>query len=416
MVFQQRNGRIDRYGQERIPQIVYLMTTSANEDIRGDLRILELLTQKDEEATKNIGDPSIFYGVFDAAQEELITAAAIQNKLTPAAFEQKMKQTTAADLLNFLQGSAPVSSGAEARQSCRQLPRLFPDDFAFTEEALTALEKRETLQAETNKGDRLLTVTVGKDLRRIFKVLPPEALPADGRLRLTTNRTMVKDAIKRARSAQKGQSRWPDVHLLWDLHPFLEWLNFQLLLNFKRDEAPVMRLAGNLSESESIFLFQGEISNQQGQPVIHEWFGVSFDGATVQGILSLEDILKRTKLDSKTYPNPGDLSVSARIENNLTDAVDAGHNHLEGRRTAYVAEYKERLKTERTRLSTLQSRQLDFLDQLFADTGLVGANRQRKLSKQQNIAKTFKSHLDWIEKTLTLSSDAYLRVLAVFVG
>jgi superfamily II DNA/RNA helicase len=51
MVFQQRNGRIDRYGQERIPHIVYLMTKSANEDIRGDLRILELLTQKDEEAT-----------------------------------------------------------------------------------------------------------------------------------------------------------------------------------------------------------------------------------------------------------------------------------------------------------------------------------------------------------------------------
>lgn len=416
MVFQQRNGRIDRYGQERIPQIVYLMTTSANEDIRGDLRILELLTQKDEEATKNIGDPSIFYGVFDASQEELITAAAIQDKLTPAAFEQKMKQTTAADLLTFLQGGAPVPSGAEARQSCRKLPRLFPDDFAFTEEALTALEKRESLQAESNKADKLLTVTVGKELRRVFKVLPPDAIPNDGRLHLTTNRTMVKDAIKRARSAQKGQSRWPDVHLLWDLHPFLEWLNFQLLLNFKRNEAPVMRLAGNLSESESIFLFQGEISNQQGQPVIHEWFAVSFKGAAIQEILSLDDLLKRTKLDSKIYPNPGDLSVSARIENNLADAVDAGHKHLENRRTAYLAEYKERLNLERTRLSALQDRQLDFLDQLFADAGLVGANRQRKLSKQQNIAKTFKSHLDWIERTLTLSSDAYLRVLAVFVG
>src|SRR5690606_17283943 len=33
MVFQQRNGRIDRYGQEKTPQIVYLMTESAHEKI-----------------------------------------------------------------------------------------------------------------------------------------------------------------------------------------------------------------------------------------------------------------------------------------------------------------------------------------------------------------------------------------------
>ena len=34
MVFQQRNGRVDRYGQERTPHIVYLVTESANETIR----------------------------------------------------------------------------------------------------------------------------------------------------------------------------------------------------------------------------------------------------------------------------------------------------------------------------------------------------------------------------------------------
>ena len=32
MVFQQRNGRIDRYGQKRTPQIVYVVSKSANED------------------------------------------------------------------------------------------------------------------------------------------------------------------------------------------------------------------------------------------------------------------------------------------------------------------------------------------------------------------------------------------------
>ena len=58
------------YGQPRQPHIAYLCTESKNEKIRGDLRILELLSEKDEQAQKNIGDPSAFLGVYDEHQEE----------------------------------------------------------------------------------------------------------------------------------------------------------------------------------------------------------------------------------------------------------------------------------------------------------------------------------------------------------
>ena len=63
MVFQQRNGRVDRYGQTATPQIVYLVTESANPTIRDDTRILEVLMAKDEQAYRNIGDPSVFMDV-----------------------------------------------------------------------------------------------------------------------------------------------------------------------------------------------------------------------------------------------------------------------------------------------------------------------------------------------------------------
>ena len=60
MVFQQRNGRIDRYGQSQQPLIRYLLTDSSNQKIKGDNRILEVLIEKDQQAGKNIGDPSEF--------------------------------------------------------------------------------------------------------------------------------------------------------------------------------------------------------------------------------------------------------------------------------------------------------------------------------------------------------------------
>ncbi len=46
MVYQQRNGRVDRYGQAFQPQIIYLFTETTVEKIRGDLRILEILEKK----------------------------------------------------------------------------------------------------------------------------------------------------------------------------------------------------------------------------------------------------------------------------------------------------------------------------------------------------------------------------------
>jgi SNF2 family DNA or RNA helicase len=69
MVFQQRNGRVDRYGQAQAPQILYLFTATQVKKIRGDLRILEILQQKDEQATLNLGDPAAFLNVYDPDKE-----------------------------------------------------------------------------------------------------------------------------------------------------------------------------------------------------------------------------------------------------------------------------------------------------------------------------------------------------------
>ncbi len=74
MVFQQRNGRIDRYGQSRQPLIRYLLTDSDNPKIKGDNRILEVLIEKDAQAGKNIGDPS----EFSQEEGEAITAELIE--------------------------------------------------------------------------------------------------------------------------------------------------------------------------------------------------------------------------------------------------------------------------------------------------------------------------------------------------
>jgi len=70
ITLEQRNGRIDRYGQEHAPQIHYLLAVPASERLRGDLRVLERLVEKEHEAHKNLGDVRSLLGLQDAQAEE----------------------------------------------------------------------------------------------------------------------------------------------------------------------------------------------------------------------------------------------------------------------------------------------------------------------------------------------------------
>jgi hypothetical protein len=414
MVFQQRNGRIDRYGQERQPHIAYLYTVPHHPEVRGDVRILELLMQKDEQAAKNIGDPSVFLGVFDAHEEEQMTGRAIEEKLAPAEFNQRMEKAVEDDLLSILLGDAPAPAGQTAQSHCRTFPSLFTDDLTYFREGLSALNPSVDLQADFDPERQLVTVTVNDDLRRTFRALPGEAIPEDGRLHLTTSRERVKKAIKDSRAEE---SNWPNVHLLWDLHPVMEWLNFKLMVAFGRKQAPAIRLAGALSPGESLFLIQGEIPNRKGQPVIHQWFAVHFEGQRYAGILPLEDLLRRTQLGTRAYPNAGEFEIPIAVHSLLPDAVGEARHYMSARRRAFEDDLQARLQEVIRNLAGLQDRQLSFLELEYPeDQTLIGARRNKKLERKRHIGEIFSDHRRWVEDTLTTEDSPFLRVAAVFLG
>ncbi len=96
MTFEQRNGRIDRYGQEVQPQIIYLSTQCRQERIHNDFRILQILGRKQEQARHNIGDPAILVGANVADEQEEYVSAAMERGDLPAAVEADMDRKIAA--------------------------------------------------------------------------------------------------------------------------------------------------------------------------------------------------------------------------------------------------------------------------------------------------------------------------------
>src|SRR5690606_38894317 len=67
---EQRNGRIDRYGQKRRPQITTLLLQPASERFSGDVRVLTRLVEKEHEAHRTLGDSASLMGEYDVAAEE----------------------------------------------------------------------------------------------------------------------------------------------------------------------------------------------------------------------------------------------------------------------------------------------------------------------------------------------------------
>ena len=67
---EQRNGRIDRYGQRHPPQITTLLLNPETEAFSGDLRVLSRLIEKEHEAHTALGDAASLMGKYDVGAEE----------------------------------------------------------------------------------------------------------------------------------------------------------------------------------------------------------------------------------------------------------------------------------------------------------------------------------------------------------
>ena len=196
MVFQQRNGRVDRYGQAQEPQILYLFTATHVEKIRGDLRILEILQQKDEQANLNLGDPASFLNVYDPDKEVEKVSEFMASDMTPAQVsatldaQQANAQANAGDWLLQLFGgaAAPATVQPLAPQSSDYIaawPGLFKDEYDFARAALTQLAPaRDWLQWSTNDAAQGLAITAPPDLQERLLQLPCEVRSSNDRYEL----------------------------------------------------------------------------------------------------------------------------------------------------------------------------------------------------------------------------------------
>jgi len=407
MVFQQRNGRVDRYGQEQEPEIYYMQTSSTDEEFKGDNRILDILIKKDDQAAKNIGDPSAFMNVYSIEKEEEIVANAMETKKDADTFEKELDANIEDSEFDFF---AALNESMEEKPKVAVIEygaslSLYEDDLSYTTNALKYIQQFQKIDARFD-GDRIeLYASELEDLKYRFKMLPSEVIPDKWHFILSNDLKTINSEIKNSR---KNETAWPNIHYLWEQHPLLEWIKDKLLSNFNRQEAPVLTL-NTLEENEQIFIISGLIPNKKAQPVIDEWIGVKFVGNKFDSVLTLSDVLEQTKLNTKKFPNSAIDYELESIKANLPVAIQEGTKYIQVQRDRYDDAMSTELLKQLDELDRLKVRHMGQLEMDFDQ-------ESKKVERQREIDKIFKDYHNWIKETMEIEREPYIQVIAVLRG
>jgi superfamily II DNA or RNA helicase len=436
MVFQQRNGRVDRYGQKHPPQIVYLFAQAVTDGVKGDLRILEILQAKDDQANANLGDPSAFLNVHDPDREVQKVEGFMADGMQPEAVDALLDANAArtddneGDALMALfstalgLSAAPADEPAEPKHepmreavpeavvstssvdAIAEPHSLFDSDYHWAKTALTLLTAQQQADDGTpfaqwshSDAEQTLSLTAPLDLADRLRQLPREVQDSNHRYALCASRQRVMDAMEAARQARAEDDTWPQLHYLWPQHPILEWLADRVLTTFGRHKAPVIQTP-HLRPGEQAYVLMSLVPNRKGQPLLVDWQVAT---STVNGASAMPFTLEpfdafaqRAKLRAGGLANVNTARPPPlqSLQAGLPQAVAAMRQHMQARQQAFAAESEARLQGTLRRLEALQSRQMQQLE-LHLEKQLETVRRGKFERRSQVIRRVFDDYRQW---------------------
>lgn len=431
MVFQQRNGRVDRYGQAFQPQIVYLFTETDVEKIRGDLRILEILERKDDQANVNLGDPASFLNVYDPDKEADKVSGFMAKGLSPEQVETTLDTEQQSDAENGGDWLLKLFGGTDATEGSGDIAApvapnslasivapvsLFAGEYQFAKTALTQLcLPNPIVQWEYEDAAQTIVITASLDLQERLRQLPREVQASNDQYVLCASSDRMAQAIEQARQAKSEDDTWPQLHYLWPQHPIVEWLGDRVLTAFGRHSAPVLQ-SPKLATGEQAFILMSLVPNRKGQPLLAEWQVACRSGATASFRLeSFDNFIARAGLQAGTLANSNKTLPMDELQLALPGAVNAMQAHMTVLQSAFAAEMKVRLEGTLADLERLQSKQVVQLT-LQLERVIEGVARSRFEQRTRQINRVFDDYRLWVADTLTTEPQPYIQVLAAVCG
>ncbi|MFN4762710.1 DEAD/DEAH box helicase [Gillisia sp. Q332] len=413
----QRNGRIDRFGQTKTPYIYYLVGRSESKDVQGDIRIIERLKEKEEEVHKSLGDAGGMMGVFDAIGEEDLVKKALAKSNAAVLEEKEVQNEHDGDW--FTEMLLDTSHSVKEVTKDEGFESFYQDDFQYYSSLIDELKRtddRLIKYIDVDPTAKTIEIEQFEDLsvNGVLYDLPEEAFPKNNEtFKLTTDKNIVEKAIVLSR---KKQNQWPQFQLLYDLNPIAKWMQYKLLGQVDRGKALVARLRDPLPKNMAWFVFQGITSNQQGKPMFSKTFvvGKSFDGKNSVSLETFQEFLIQYRLKDTLSELETTSDQLVILKSLLSEAVVTAkkvyklklQGDLEDEMEEKLEHYQEKLnKWLRNSESQME---LKFGSE---ETGNISFHKK----KRQNEVNHVKEQMDkFYQEYFQLENEPFLRVIAVF--
>ena len=339
---QQRNGRVDRYGQMEPPQIAALLLDTKQGGYVGELHVLTKLINRENEAHALLGDVGSLIGKHTVSGEEDEIRRVIQNR---AGFDDVVKspeQVASADaqseedlidlwMSGFGLDDEP-SEGPVSDPSAPHTTSLYASEINYLEDAL-----KEAFYGAPEKplGANGVAYELGKngvaelappeDLRRRLDVLPQDYL-ADRKVRekflLATNTAVGNEILRNARTGQDG-STWPKAHFLGPLHPVTDWAADRALASLSAGQ--ITAIAGEVDIPT--VLLMATLTNKRGQVVSRAFVTVA-GGMLPKTIEDPVAWLRSVGLTENAI-NPETLTLPDNAQELVASSVEVAGNQLQ---------------------------------------------------------------------------------------
>jgi ERCC4-related helicase len=398
---EQRNGRIDRYGQAVSPEFRALILTAdvpwRRDEERGETLTLDdrlvgaRLLRREEQAHEietGEGSAEAVTGLYnDKKEEDRLTRDLIKGGTVERSIKQS-QQESGGVLAGLLAGAnarladptaAPATLGkAPVRQA--DVPHVFAHTKAYFQAAVDLIypqADREALDWKPETAGGRIEFTPPDDLQYRFRELPKSYLEQEkilttpkyeGTLRITFDKNYAADRLEAARNAKQGKtdqptSQWPNVSYVSDIHPVLDWVTDKVLAKLRYDEAFVLAYRPDADKAKRIdaalpaaltgpvYLLQGVYSNAAGKPTVVEWMAVTGLAEGTPRVWRMDSAFLAACGVGPDMPGRGRPVDPDLLKTLVPAAVDAAETHLRERRAdydkqvdSYLAPYEDRVE------------------------------------------------------------------------
>lgn len=423
ITLEQRNGRIDRYGQKKTPYIFYLVARSNQAGVKSDIAVIDKLVQKEEEVYKTLGDAQSVMNLYSADKEESAVREAIKKGDTefleekPADEDKKQRRRRGGFFAMGKNTTPPV----EHKELLEPQLSLYGDDMKFYGDLFDELKAKGSVRPDdvtiVDAETPYLEVTETEELRQVLYDMPREARPgADHIYRLCNNKDAVMHSI--AESRKTKENAWARMQILYDQHPIIQYMLTKLAASVPKEQAFVVK-HDMFTAGRAHYLFYGCLANGLGQNLISKFFVITMDlnkQTMVGAPCSLADFMQQYPLLSGAiYPQHTSAEDLSQLQELLDDAIENGLvNYMYDRQSEVSQKMDEQLKDYSAKLKKWHD---DAVGQVTLDFGpeAIPIMQRNYKGKLEEVEKISDDSSQFFKDLCTLDNvDPYIKVLAVY--